>query len=411
MNCSRPTNGFSRIALASLWLIALLVSHNAGAEAAFQKWIQDFYPQAAKAGVSKHTYDSVFSGIDSPDPAVLKAARYQPEFVAQIWDYMDARITEDAVAKGRTLAREYKKWLDLIEARYGVERHILLAIWSMESSYGAALQRVSVLRSVARSLATLAYADPKRRKFAREQLIAALRIVQNGDIDAADLRGSWAGAMGHTQFIPTSYLTWAVDIDGDGKRNIWTSPPDALASSAHLLYKNGWQTGKTWGYEVRLPGGFDYKLANDEGITLRQWSAMGVKRVAGTPFPRPDDKAVLKLPGGFRGAAFLMLKNFYVLKRYNNADKYALAVGHLADRLRGYGPLVQSWPRGYKPLKEGERREVQIRLAKQGFYDGEIDGNIGSVSRTAIRAYQEKNGLVPDGFASKSLLDQMQVIP
>lgn len=409
MNRSRPTTRLFGIALASLSLVALLVSRDAGADAEFKKWIVDFYPLAAQAGVSKTTYDSVFSGIDSPDPAVLKAARYQPEFVAQIWDYMDARITEGAVRKGQALGREYKKWLDVIEARYGVERHILLAIWSMESSYGAALQRESVLLSVARSLATLAYADPRRSKFARKQLIAALRIVQNGDVDAANLRGSWAGAMGHTQFIPTSYLTWAVDIDGDGKRNVWASPADALASAANLLDDSGWQTGKTWGYEVRLPRGFDYTLANGEGMTLRQWSARGVERVAGTPFPRPDDKAILKLPGGFKGAAFLMLKNFYVLKSYNNADKYALAVGHLADRLKGYGPLVQAWPRGYRPLKESERREVQIKLVELGFYDGEIDGNIGPVSRTAIRDYQRKNGLVPDGFASKTLLDQMRV--
>ncbi len=388
----------------------LLISMVALADAAFQQWIREFYPTAAKSGITRDIYDAVFSTVTAPDPAVLKAARYQPEFVSQVWDYMDNRITEGAVLEGQTLATEYKKWLDIIESRFGVSRYVLLAIWSIETSYGAALKRDSVLRNVPRSLATLAYADAKRGKFARTQLISAMKIVQNGDVTASGLQGSWAGAMGHTQFIPTSYLKWAVDIDGDGRRNVWTSPPDALASAANLLSDNGWQAGRTWGYEVRLPQGFNYKLVEQEGITLRQWLKMGVQRVAGRSFPRLDDKAVLKLPGGANGPAFLMLKNFYVIKRYNNADKYALTVGHLADRLAGFDPLVQEWPRGYQPLKEAERKEVQTKLAALGLYKGEIDGQIGSASRAAIKAYQEQNGLVPDGFASRSLLASMRGI-
>lgn len=385
-------------------------SQTAWADAAFQKWIQDFYATAAASGITRDTYQLVFSGVDSPDPAVLKAARYQPEFISPVWDYMDNRVTEGAVREGQALAEQYGKWLDLIESRFGVSRYVLLAIWSIESSFGAVLKRDSVLRNVARSLATLAYADPKRSTFARTQLIAAMKIVQDGDVTASGLRGSWAGAMGHTQFIPTSYQRWAVDIDGDGKRNVWTSPPDALASAANLLTDNGWQSGKTWGYEVTLPRGFDYKMVEQEGITLRQWSAMGVKRVAGKSFPRPNDRAILKLPGGAEGPAFLMLKNFYVIKRYNNADKYALAVGHLADRLAGFDPFVGDWPRGYKPLMEAERKEVQTKLAALGLYKGEIDGQIGSASRAAIKTYQQQNGLVPDGFASKSLLAKMRGI-
>lgn len=397
-----------RLSVPSLLSVSLLYHATATADAAFTKWIDDFYPIAAQAGIDKNIYDTVFAGVDAPDPAVLKAARYQPEFITPVWDYLDNRVTEGSILKGRSLAREYRKWLDLIESRYGVDRHILLAIWSIESAYGAALERPSVLRSVARSLATLAYADRKRSKFAREQLVAALQIVQGGDVTAQGLRGSWAGAMGHTQFIPTSYQTWAVDIDGDGKRNVWTSPPDALASAANLLKKNGWQTGKTWGYEAKLPKGFDYSFIGKEGISLRRWSAMGVRRASGAAFPRPEDEAVLILPGGAEGPAFLMIKNFYVLKRYNNADKYALAVGHLADRMKGYGSFIQAWPRGYDPLREVERKEVQIKLVESGFYSGEIDGRIGSESRAAIRTYQRKNGLVPDGFASKALLENMR---
>lgn len=394
--------------ISALVLILLFGSKPAGADAGFQQWIRDFYPTAAKSGITQDTYETVFSGVDAPDPAVLKAARYQPEFISPVWDYMDNRVTEGAVSQGRALAQEYAKWLDTIEAKFGVSRYVLLAIWSIESSYGAALQRESVLRNVARSLATLAYADPKRSKFARTQLISAMKIVQDGDVSASGLRGSWAGAMGHTQFIPTSYQKWAVDIDGDGKRNVWTSPPDALASAANLLSDNGWQTAKTWGYEVRLPQGFNYKRVEQEGITLRQWSKMEVTRIAGTSFPRPDDKAILKLPGGAEGPAFLMLKNFYVIKRYNNADKYALAVGHLADRLAGFDPLVQAWPREYQPLNEAERKEAQSKLAHLGLYKGEIDGYIGSESRAAIKVYQEQNGLIPDGFASQSLLAKLR---
>ena len=408
MDLRHTITAILRLTVFLILVLPLAYHAPAQADAAFQKWIRDFYQVAAQEGIDKRTYDAVFAGIESPDPGVLKAARYQPEFIAPVWDYLDARVTEGSIRRGQSLAQEYANWLDLIEKRYGVDRHVLLAIWSIESSYGGALKRDSVLRGVARSLATLAYADPKRSKFARKQLIAALKIVQNGDVDPSGLRGSWAGAMGHTQFIPTSYQTWAVDIDGDGKRNVWTSVPDALASAANLLMKNGWQRGKTWGYEVRLPGGFDYNLLGRQGITLGKWSEMGVRRASGAPFPRPADKAVLLLPGGADGPAFLMIRNFFVLKRYNNADKYALAVGHLADRIKGYGGFVQSWPRGYEPLKEIERKEVQIKLTELGLYKGEIDGRIGSESRTAIRSYQQQNGLVPDGFASKSLLGNMR---
>ena len=306
----------------------------AHADAGFQKWIAGFYSTAAKNGVSRQTYNAVFAGIKSPDPEVIKSANYQPEFKATVWDYIDNRVTESAIERGLEMKVKYAKWLDLIEKRYGVNRHILLAIWSMETSYGKALERPKALKSVARSLATLAYKDKRRAKFARSQLIAAMKIVQNGDVSAKGLRGSWAGAMGHTQFIPTSYLTWAVDIDGDGRRNIWESVPDALASAANLLKKNGWRTGYTWGYEVKTPSGVTPKSVGTKSRTLSKWSGMGVRRVSGKAFPRPSDRANLKVLAGPKGPAFLMLKNFFVLKSYNNADKYALAVGLLADRMR-----------------------------------------------------------------------------
>ncbi|MEC9344131.1 MAG: lytic murein transglycosylase [Pseudomonadota bacterium] len=380
----------------------------AAADAGFRKWIQGFRSVAAKSGISHKTYDSVFAGVSEPDEEVLEAARYQPEFTSKVWDYLDSRISESIIRRGREMAAQYKPWLDRIEPRFGVDRHILLAIWSMESSYGEALERKTGIRSVARSLATLAYADPKRAKFARSQLIAAMKIVQAGDVSAAGLTGSWAGAMGHTQFIPTSYLAWAVDIDGDGHRNVWTSPPDALASAANLLRKNGWQTGETWGYEVKLPPGFNTRLEGKDGITLAKWTQLGVRRARGNAFPRPGDQAVLKLPGGADGPAFLMVRNFYVLKRYNNADKYALGVGLLADELAGHGGLVQDWPRGYEPLDEDGRMRMQRHLQQLGFYDGEIDGKFGPASRKAVVDYQKRNGVTPDGFPSKKLLDRLE---
>jgi len=380
----------------------------AHADAGFRQWIEGFYPQARQAGISRSTYQAVFKNVSEPDPEVLAAARYQPEFVTPVWDYLNTRVTADAIRRGREMARQYRQWLDRIEAKYGVDRYILLAIWSMESSYGAALKRHSVLRGVIRSLATLAYADPRREKFARRQLIAAMRIVQSGDITVAGLRGSWAGAMGHTQFIPTSYEHWAVDIDGDGKRDVWNSPPDALASAANLLADNGWRSGKTWGYEVKLPADFDYARIEQEGIRLRRWAALGVQRVNGSPFSDPGDQAILKMPAGARGPAFLMLKNFFVLKRYNNADQYALAVGYLADRLKGGPALSTAWPRDAAALNSAERRELQTRLSKLGLYTGAIDGAIGPISRASIRQYQIQNGLRVDGFASASLLNKLR---
>ena len=384
-----------------------LSAPQAAADAGFRKWIGDFKSVAAKSGVSGRTYDAVFAGISEPDPEVLQAARYQPEFTSHVWDYVDNRVNEATIRRGRELAAEYRTWLDRIERKFGVDRHVLLAIWSMESSYGEALEKKTGIRSVARSLATLAYADRKRAKFARGQLIAAMKIVQAGDVSAKNLTGSWAGAMGHTQFIPTSYLAWAVDVDGDGHRNVWTSPPDALASAANLLRKNGWETGKTWGYEVALPAGFNTKLEGKDGITLAKWMKLGVRRARGGGFPRPGDEAVLKLPAGSKGPAFLMVRNFYVLKRYNNADKYALTVGLLADELAGHGGLVNDWPRGYEPLNEAGRKEMQRHLQRLGHYDGEIDGKFGPASKKAVLEYQQRHGMNQDGFPSRALLDRL----
>ena len=371
------------------------------ADQGFRDFVAKFKSVALKSGVSAQVYDAAFAGIDSIDPEVLEKARFQPEFKAPVWDYFDNRVHERSVANGQAMAKKFRPWLDKIEARFGVDRHILLAIWSMETNYGEILKRPEVIRSTIRSLATLAYADKARSKFGRTQLIGALKILQRGDIDVAGLQGSWAGAMGHTQFIPTSFMAYGVDIDGDGRRNIWTSVPDALASSANLLKRNGWQTGRTWGYEVLLPQGAKFPTG---AASIDNWAGIGVERASGKPFRNGGDGATLKLPDGRSGPAFLVMKNFRVIKAYNNADKYALAVGVLADRISGSHELVRDWNRPFTAINIAEKEELQGLLLKAGFYDGKVDGNVGNGTKTAILAYQQAKGLTQDGYASKEFL-------
>ncbi|UCI29902.1 lytic murein transglycosylase [Mesorhizobium sp. B4-1-4] len=385
---------------ASLSLALLMPAGPAFADGGFRQWVASFRATAVAGGVSGSIYDQAFRGINEPDPVVLEKARTQPEFTAPAWDYFDNRVHDQSVANGQAMAKKWKPWLDRIEARFGVDRYVLLAIWSMESNYGEILKRDDIVRNVIRSLATLGYGDPKRSKFARTQLIAALKILQTGDIDESHLMGSWAGAMGQTQFIPTSYQHYAVDMDGNGKRDIWNSIPDALATAANLLKKNGWQAGKTWGYEVTLPAG---KLPGG-AKTLAQWETLGVVRASGKPFRNLTDKATLKVPDGRGGPAFLMIRNFSVIKAYNNADKYALAVGLLADEIAGGSGLVQDWKRPFTKLTFEERQELQKRLSQHGLYDGKFDGKIGDGSKTAIMAYQAKVGLTQDGYPSMEVL-------
>lgn len=373
----------------------------AGSDITFRRWIADFKKNALNAGITSATFDLAFKGVDSPDPEVLKKAAYQPEFTDPTWNYFDNRVQDNAIALGRAHGKKWAKWLNAIEKRFGVDHNILLAIWSIESDFGEAMDRDTTMRDAIRSLATLAYGDRRRTKYAQTQLIAALKILQSGDIDRSHLQGSWAGALGHTQFIPTSYLIYAVDMDGDGKRDIWSSVPDALATAANLLKRNGWQQGHTWGYEVILPENGKFPPG---ALALSEWAKMGVKRANGKPFPNPSDKATLKIPDGRNGPVFLVTKNFFVIKRYNSADRYALAVGLLSDRIAGYPGLVKDWNRPFSPLNIAERQELQSRLAKMGFYRGNIDGKNGEVTKKAIQAFQRRNGLPTDGNPSRELL-------
>lgn len=382
-------------------LVSGLTTGSAFADANFRKWVSSFRTTALQNGVSPSTFDRAFRGVDSPDPEVLRKARFQPEFSEPVWNYIDNRVNEHSVAVGQSMAKKWGPWLQRIEQRFSVDRNILLAIWSMESNYGEILKRDDVMMDTIRSLATLAYADQRRAKFGRTQLIAAMKILQTGDIDRGHLTGSWAGAMGHTQFIPTSYQAYAVDMDGNGKRDIWNSVPDALGTAANLLHRNGWQPGRTWGYEVVLPAGRKFPSGS---LSAAEWQRLGVVRANGRPFPDANEKVTLKVLDGRQGPAFLMAKNFSVIKRYNNADKYALAVGLLADRIGGYQGLRQDWNRPFTPITMNEREELQTHLKALGYYDGNIDGKIGATSRKAIEAFQQRNGLQPDGHPSKEVL-------
>ncbi len=363
------------------------------------QWVESFWTTAKAAGISRTTYDRALKGF-TPDPDVMTSATAQPEFTMKVWDYMDRLVSEDRVEDGSVVLKKYADVLARIEARYGVDRRIVVAIWGVESSYGTLPGKQNVLRS----LATLVYDGGRMASFGRSQLIAALKIVQRGDISPEGMVGSWAGAMGQTQFIPTSYEIYAVDFDGDGRRNIWTSIPDALASTANLLAKNGWRTGEGWGYEVTVPAKSD---ASGER-TLAAWEKLGIERVSGQAFPRPADRATLWRPNGADGPSFLLLGNFGVIKRYNNSNLYALAVGHLSERVGGMGPFVTAWPEHELPLSGKERQKVQLLLTMLGHYDGEIDGLIGKGSKDAIRAYQKSAGLTVDGAETRTLLQHLE---
>jgi membrane-bound lytic murein transglycosylase B len=328
----------------------------------------------------------------------------QPEFTKSIWDYLDLLVDDDRIARGRQLLVQYAPIFAAIERSYGVNRHILAAIWGVESDYGTK----GGDRSVVRSTATLACIG-RRRDYFREEFLSALEILQRGDVKADRLVGSWAGAFGPTQFMPTTFKRYAVDFDGDGHRDVVDSVPDLLASTARNLKEDGWRSGVRWGYEIVLPPNFDYLLLDrSPQQTVGKWSALGVKRADGKPFSHPSDPGEILLPAGARGPAFLTLQNFRVIMKYNPAEAYALAIGHLADRLAGGGPLVQSWPRDEHVLTIEERYELQQLLARHGFDIGTPDGLLGPRTRVAIRDFQAASGQIPDGFPSSRLLDRLR---
>ncbi|CUK19431.1 Membrane-bound lytic murein transglycosylase B precursor [Ruegeria denitrificans] len=371
--------------------------------ARFQAWLGAFRERAVGQGVSSATLDRALAGL-TYDKKIIERDRNQAEFSKPIWEYLDAAVSDRRISNGRVGLDRHKATLTRIEAQYGVEKEVVTAIWGLETSFGTFRGSDQTIRS----LATLAF-DARRAQFFETQLIAALRIVQAGDVSAENMVGSWAGAMGHTQFMPTSYLDHAVDFDGDGRRDIWSDDPtDALASAAAYLARHGWTKGQPWGVEVRLPDGFDYARAKrDYTLLPSDWAAHGVVGRDGKPVPDHGQAAIL-LPAGGQGVALMIFDNFGVIEKYNGADAYVIGIGHLSDRLAGHASFQRDWPRGDRVLSFTEKKELQTRLTAAGFDTQGIDGRTGPNTTDAVRAYQLAQGLLPDGYASLNLLERLR---
>jgi lytic murein transglycosylase len=371
------------------------------AQAHFHECIASLWPQAQARGISYATFNGHLGKIE-PDMSVIGLMSKQPEFERPIWSYIDDLVDRERILKGRQMLAKYKAIWPRLEQMFGVDRYTLIALWGVESNFGKSIGD----RSVIRSTATLSCIG-RRQDYFRNELFSALEIVQNGDVPPSHLRGSWAGAFGHTQFMPSEFKPDAVDFDGNGHKNIVDSVPDSLASSANNLKKKGWQAKRTWGYEVKLKPKFDLRLTG-KSSSLSAWVKAGAIRANGKAFPYPEDSATLEMPAGVKGPAFLLLKNFDLLHSYNGSEAYAYAVGHLADRIHGGGAFIGKWPRYIRMLNSQERQEMQRYLTDLGFDTGGTEGRIGAKTRAALRDYQTKFGLPADGFASPDLLQNMR---
>lgn len=364
----------------------------------FDAWVASFRDRAAGRGIAPSVLDQAFRNAGFL-PGVVERDRNQTEFTRTVEDYLSIAASDERVSMGRQMLGRHGSVLAAVEGRYGVDRHIVAAVWGLESFFGTRRGDVPVISA----LSTLAY-DGRRGEFFESQLMAALKILQAGDIAPDRMLGSWAGAMGHTQFIPTSYLAYAVDFTGDGRRDIWSDDPsDALASTAAYLSRSGWARGEPWAVEVALPAGFDMALAGrGKGRSTADWAAMGVRAAAGGNLP--GGTASVLAPAGTGGPGFLVFRNFNVILRYNNAENYALGVGHLADRLAGGSAIRGSFPPDASGMRKADRQELQRRLTAAGYDTGGTDGVIGAKTRAAIEAFQRARGLAVTGEPSLALL-------
>jgi len=369
----------------------------------YDAWVASFKPRAVARGISPEVVNQAFANAGYL-PDVIERDRNQTEFTRTLEDYLAIAASPERIAGGQQALRQYGPTLEAIETRYGVDKEVVVAVWGLESRYGTRKGNVPVISA----LSTLAY-DGRRGDFFESQLIAALKILQNGDVSAQGMTGSWAGAMGHTQFIPTSYQAYAVDFNGDGRRDIWSDDPtDALASTAAYLKNSGWVTGQPWGVEVKLPAGFNTGVAGRGNTrSVASWTDLGVRDMAGRPVPDYGPAALI-LPQGTNGPAFLIFRNFTAISRYNNAVNYVIGVGHLSDRLKGKPPIQASFPPDAQGLSLADRQELQRRLTAAGYDTQGTDGVIGKNSEAAIRAYQAARGLPVDGVASAQLLQSLR---
>lgn len=381
-----------------------LTAPQALADAEFKSFIESMWPRAKAAGISREVFDRGFAGITDPDPDVLKLANNQPEVTSTTSQYLSKAVTAIRIDTGQSMKAAEQDLLAAIEKRYKVDRNILLAIWGMESNYGRDKGQMKVMRS----LATLLYSGNKK-DYAREQYVAALKILRGGIVRPESFTGSWAGAMGHTQFIPTSYLSFAVDWTGDGRKDIWNSSADALASTANYLAKSGWKNDRPWGWEVKLPAKFNRALiGRSSWRTVADWSKLGVKPARGGSFGSAGADAFIMVPQGVNGPVFLVTRNFMAIMDYNQSHSYAVAVGHLADRIRGGGEFVTPWPNVAYDLSVAQRVEIQKLLYRQGFNPGGADGRFGARTYEAILGFQRKAGLALDGTPTTALLERLR---
>jgi lytic murein transglycosylase len=370
--------------------------------AGFDAWVAGFRSRALAQGVAPATFDAAFAQAGFV-PGVIERDRSQTEFTRTTEDYLAIAASDERVSKGRAALARQGPTLGAIESRYGVEPQVVTAVWGMESFYGERRGDVPVISA----LATLAY-EGRRGSFFESQLIAALKILQNGDVSPGGMTGSWAGAMGHTQFIPTSYLAYAVDFTGDGRRDIWSDDPtDALASTAAYLSRSGWRQGQPWGVEVRLPDGFSGPLGRGSTRSPSAWAAAGVRDMDGRAVPDYGPASVIA-PMGRSGPAFMVFPNFAVIGRYNNAENYMIGIGHLSDRLAGGPPVRGSFPPDARGMTIADRRALQERLTARGFNTGGADGVIGARTTDAIAAYQASAGLPVTGEPSRELLASLR---
>ncbi|MEO7741338.1 MAG: lytic murein transglycosylase [Usitatibacter sp.] len=388
------------IALAAFSAAAQQPASASPATTDFAPCVAQLRTEAQKRGIDGAAFDGWFAGVE-PDATAIELMDRQPEFTLQPWDYLAMLVDEKRVADGRRKLASLAELLERIEAAYGVERHVLVALWGVETRFGERMGS----RPLIRSLATVSCFG-RRQPFFREELMAALRILKDGDVPIEHLVGSWAGAFGHTQFMPSTFRRVAVDFDGDGRRDLVDSVPDALASTANYLARAGWKRGEPWGHEVRLPRKYLGPSGRRTKLAMGDWRALGIKRIDGRALPG-EEIASLLLPAGANGPAFVVMNNFTALLAYNPADVYALAIAHLSDRLRGGGAIQASWPKGEPALSREQRISIQERLSLRGFDVGTPDGIIGPRTVDAIKEFQKSLGLTPDGFPTVGLLGRL----
>lgn len=387
---------FARIAAA---MMLAFVCFEAQAQEAFDKFVKQLWPDAQAKSVTRVTFDAAMKGV-TPDQRVINATQRQPEYGRPVGDYVNAIVTKSRIMRGLAKEKEWAKIFDQVEQKFMVERWVLVALWGMESDYGAAKDKWDVFRS----LSTLGYVG-YRHPYFRNELIVAMRIMQDNRFPRGKMVSSWAGAMGQTQFMPSNVVDYAIDFSGDGRVDLWSNVPDILGSTGNYLRKWKWKFGVPWGFEVTVPQGFDYMQSRGN---FAEWTRRGVRRADGKPFPS-GGHGILFFPSGYKGPGFIVTENFDVLKEYNNSDAYAIAVGHLADRMQGGALIKAKWPTDDRPLSRDARIALQRKLAALGYKVNEFEGHVDFDLRDNIRAEQKKLGMVPDGNPTALLLEKLGV--